>query len=202
MSVSPKPTGSDAEAIFHIETHELTRGPRAQFRNSSTVRVQKTPQGIFFKAAGPGNGGSLKAALYQITTLYKADYFGAKLFNTGSGTASGSEVKVAKCLAGRMLAYETTDSTLLLYDYGATADCGDNLRKASGASSDEWQVIHPRYYKADQSGINVSQSLVLVAKISSGTNIFDDTGAEIKYLEISPQRFWAYQNGQSGLFPH
>jgi hypothetical protein len=206
MSVSPRPTGSDEEAMFHGETYDLTRGPGSQLRNSSTVKIRKGPKGFFLQAAPPSSGGVSKLQLYKITTLFKKDYIGAKLWNpntdNGDGTfgaVSGSEIKIAKCIGARMPLSEIIDGVFVTYVYDSGA--GDNLRKASSVGyTDEWHVMHTRYLTDGFSeGVAVPPGLIFVSKSKNGTGVKDAGGNQINLIEVQPQRFWTFQSNQSGV---
>ena len=213
MSTSrpPKPVGSDTQFTFHRHTHERLTGPQGRIRNSSTVKVNYTDKGIFLDASPPGGLGTT-LELYKITSLFSDDthsydYIGATKWNpnnsNGDGTygaVQGSEVYVAKCIAGRCPAKEFVDGILITYEYHPSGSSipfySDNKRiaNADGYSS-ETHVMHPRYTTNGfdvGNGVMVPNSLILVGKTKTGSGVFDPNGTEINLIEVSPQRFWSY----------
>ena len=193
-----KPTGFDAESRFDQAVWDRTHGQRANFNNSSTVKVSSTSKGITLHAA-PASSGGVILSPYVVTTLFgAADYVGAKRWNpaanSGAGDFTGSEVKVAKFISSQQPESEFIDGVQFNYDYTL-----DNFRFCyQDETLVEYQVCHPRYraYSAD-AGHDISESLIYVARVQGGTGILDDNGRMIFLAEINA-RFWAYQNGQTG----
>jgi hypothetical protein len=72
-----RPSGSDAESVFHQATHDKLTGPEFQLRDSATVKWSRTSRGLFahvrpgagsvagpglaFKGEWPGTGHPCKA---------------------------------------------------------------------------------------------------------------------------------------------
>lgn len=76
-SNSFEPSGSNPEAFFDQETFRLTRGPGAQLRSTSTVKVNRTPRGIFLTAISKGGGAPstpTNIAIKYFKTMF-ANYF-------------------------------------------------------------------------------------------------------------------------------
>jgi hypothetical protein len=190
-----KPSGSDEEMRFHRTVYDKTFGPAGQIRNSSTVKVSRTSRGIILHASPPSPGGG-KQFLYRITSLYNADYFGARkwnpLANNGNGDYIGAEENIAKCITGRMPDSELIDGFGTNYVYS-----DENLRSAATQySTTEYDVMHPRYTAFDPDNPDDYGNLIIVARIPNGTGVTDDNNRQIYLMEIQPTRYWTYKNEQ------
>jgi len=168
-------------------------GKAYQLVDSPTLKWNKTISGISGVAAAAGQGGgSLTQCV--ITQLYNENYIGVTRYSGTSGLV-GSQFFCAKCVAGRMPAQETIDGQLVTYSqYGSVllpVDNSDNVRLATYDSvNNEYQVMHRRYLTHPTT--DIGQCLVYVCRISGNTNIDDPDGNPITYLEVSPNREWAY----------
>ncbi len=200
-----RPTGFDPKVAFDKATWDHLHGGLGRILPSTTVSVDRGTQGITLHAAPAGAGGGITPRLCKITTLYHTNYFGARPWNPMTEAYIGAEFKVARCLTGRMPEEETIDGEVIAYVYPTgyippdqTISMLDNFRTAFSTGS-EYQVVHPRYTVGD---------LVVVLRVPSGTGISDQSepgnddsnlhGNQLRYLEMLPARFWAYQYGQSG----
>ena len=110
-----------------------------------------------------GGGGGIAA--YTITTLFNADYFGAK--PRGQETTA-PEVKVAKSVPSRL--------GFGPYSYSSAVDNG---RVSNNGSDSETQVMVPPFVAGD---------LVFVATVDhTGVTV---SGTELTLLEVNTEREW------------
>lgn len=144
-------------------------------------------------APASSSSGSIKLAV--VTSLFSDDFIGVTFWNPTSMAKVGSEFNVAKCLSARMNPAETIDTIAFTYDY---IDGQDNFRtQFKSAAVFEYQVMNPRYRIYDPTK-DISESLIFVAKVRGGSNVTDDSGTQLFYIEAQPFRRWCFQNGQSG----
>lgn len=203
--VPPRPTGSSREALFDQAIWDSVFGPAAAINSSGTVSVSKTSRGCFLNATAGGGGGALSVDMYFITELVEQNYFFGKPYsswNPDTGELAADQVPIAKCIAGRMNVSEWIDGHFFTYIYAQGK--GDNLRtQLYNDAVTEWHTCHPRYrvFKPDPNNPGASlpgDALVAVLRVRGETGVLDANGQTIDLLEVSPQRFWAYQYNQSG----
>ena len=153
-----KPTGSDAESVFHQETWEQTRGERNRLRSTSTAWFEFTPRGIFAHAR-PGKSSAPQPVQTKLLTIGVGSGF---QFSDYIVTKEG--VAVAKPYKIRCSVKQTTilgTKFDLAYPHnpnggGPSADDlayiyrTQNFHNAGPGSVPEYQIINPEFCDGDE----------------------------------------------------
>lgn len=168
-----------------------------RFQNSNTVSVNVTPKGTWFDASAGGGAGTV-LQVGVITTLFNADYIGVTAYSYESQSTQGAEFMCAKCITGRQPPSELIDEEQILYE--SYTDIQRLAMFNNGAT--EWHSIHPRYLTFGgfplPSGMDFGQLYILYSKTVLPTGIVDQNLNDIYYIEVQPNRYWAYNPSLNG----
>ena len=199
-----KPSGSDAQFTNAKDAWEKLHGVEGRFNDTPTVKVRKTSRGYFWDATAAGPGGGTSLIQCVITELFNDDYVGVTKYDSTTGLPTGPQFNCAKCFTARMPASEVIDGETITYDhYGSNllpANSSDNVRLAAFSPvTSEYQVCSPRYLAwPPEAGADVAQFQVIVSKLSNDVGLTDVDGNKILYIEMSPQRRWAWSPQLNG----
>jgi hypothetical protein len=195
----PKPPsglGKDASWFRQL----LECAIRCEVQSGPGYRVRQTATGTILDIDGSSPGGqSQPFQPYIITNLNNGlDYFSAQIYNFATSQPQGATVNVAKALEGRQPPMEYIDGNVIVYS-NPDADHKDNIRTAEIVGTvSQFQVMNPRYIA---NGLQLWESLVMVAYVLGGSGVYDGNGNMIYLCEFQPFRKWVYQWDQSGSLP-
>lgn len=233
----PKPEGSTPEAYFMKWVWDWVAKRLRIISVPNQYDVDYTPQGIKLNlkirpgGSPPPPAQSAEISAFVITQLTGLDYFiGLKLsnFTVQSGTnfvlgqMASSPTLIAKSVPTRVLGgVEVVDGVKITYrgpPPGSTlVGYTDNNRIANDGTSDEVQVLYPRYVQYDDptavlipnssqiysTGKDTAngliwmggQSVIYAIKMDAGTGVRQPTSlpnaAAVDWIELLPARVWA-----------